>query len=505
MVSLGQLTAAVAPALVPIGPTAFGGVELTGVHISELPDPTPYLEGGELLLTTGMPVTGAAGAVHDYVVRLAARGVRALVLGLGPIHADTPPALREACQESGMPLLVVPAEHAFRTVTTGYWDLVAAEGQAGLVRQIGTQTSVVREAAGPDGGAGVARLVAQALGSWAVTFPFDGSEPSIWPASAAGVLPALATELRRFSQRGDVGSATFPLHGFDVSAYPIGDGDRAAGAFVVGTTRRISPTDRQLILTATAALSLRASLAGGTRAAEEATHAALAGLLIADEVTAAQALAAASGARPVPAALRVLVAVPPADGEFEASRAVRAETALAELVRRGLVPAAAAASSRPVLATTVDGFLVALLSAGPDDGADAEVRHPDHDDTEHALAGALSGPVPPGSLRATTALALRTARRAPTGTILPAADTGDTTRGDAAADALERYTRAPLIPAVRSYLRHRGSWEHAARELGVHRNTVRARVRTARETLGLDLDDPDLAAELWIALRDRAD
>ncbi|WP_243074176.1 PucR family transcriptional regulator [Microbacterium sp. SS28] len=502
MVSLVQLVSAVGPALLPVGSAARGPVELAGVHISELPDPTPYLEGGELFLTTGMPLSSAAAGTRDYVARLSGRGVRALVLGLGPIHAETPPALRDACEEFGMPLLVVPAQHAFRTVTTGYWDLVAAEGQAGLVRQIGTQTSVVREAAGADGGAGVARLVAQALGSWAAVFPFDGGEPAIWPASAAGVLPALATELRRFSQRGDVGSATFPLHGFDVSAYPIGDGDRAVAAFVVGTTRRFSRTDRQLILTATAALSLRASLAGGTRAAELAIQTALAGLLIADEVTAAQALAAAAGARPIPAALRVFV-VAPARGDAETPRTVPAEAALAELVRRDLVTAETAERSRPVLATTIDGCLVALLEAGHDDGAEGEAPHPDHDDGPYALAGSLTGPVPPGSLRSATALALRTARRAPAGTILPAGDSGDTSRGEAAAALLEGYTRAPLVDAVRGYLRHRGSWEHAARDLGVHRNTVRARVRTARETLGLDLDDPDLAAELWIALRDR--
>ena len=510
MVSLAQLISAVGPALVPLDTAARGSVELTGVHISELPDPTPYLEGGELLLTTGMPLGAASAVAREYVARLVNRGVRALVLGVGPIHADPPPALVEACEQAGMPLLIVPAQQPFRTVTTGFWDLVAAEGREGLVRQIGTQTAVVREAAGPDGVEGVARLVAQALGSWAAVFPFDGAEAAIWPASAAGVLPALAVELRRFAQRGDVGSATFPLHGYDVIAYPISGGERAVAAFVVGTTRRLSRTDRQLILTATAALSLRASLSGGERAAQESVRSALGALLTADEVSAAHALAAA-GARPLPATLRVFAAAPSHEGDPDAAPAVDADTAVAELVRRGLVPAQTPAA---VAVTTIDGCLVALIDGGAENGPDTGdhvsghprgggTRHPESEATESALAGSLTAPVPLGGLRAATALALRTARRASAGAVLPAGERGATTRGEEAVALLEGYTRAPLVEAVQSYLRHRGSWEHAARDLNVHRNTVRARVRTARETLGLDLDDPDLAAELWIALRDR--
>jgi len=41
------------------------------VHISELQDPTPWLRGGELLLTTGLPLRSGPSA---YVGRLAAAG-----------------------------------------------------------------------------------------------------------------------------------------------------------------------------------------------------------------------------------------------------------------------------------------------------------------------------------------------------------------------------------------------------------------------------------------------
>jgi purine catabolism regulator len=61
-----------------------------------------------------------------------------------------------------------------------------------------------------------------------------------------------------------------------------------------------------------------------------------------------------------------------------------------------------------------------------------------------------------------------------------------------------------LLETVRSYLAHRGQWEAAGRELGVHRNSVRYRITQAKELLGVDLDDPDVAAQLWLALRGRS-
>ncbi|HZA19277.1 MAG TPA: PucR family transcriptional regulator ligand-binding domain-containing protein, partial [Actinomycetota bacterium] len=40
------------------------------VHTSELHDPTPWLSGGELLLTTGMSLRGSPAAQRAYIRRL---------------------------------------------------------------------------------------------------------------------------------------------------------------------------------------------------------------------------------------------------------------------------------------------------------------------------------------------------------------------------------------------------------------------------------------------------
>ena len=60
-----------------------------------------------------------------------------------------------------------------------------------------------------------------------------------------------------------------------------------------------------------------------------------------------------------------------------------------------------------------------------------------------------------------------------------------------------------VIAAVAAYLRHRGQWAQASRDLGVHRNTLRYRLSRAREALGVDIDDPDIAARLWLLMRER--
>lgn len=500
MVTLLQLVAAVGPALVPVNEAARGAVEVTGIHISELRDPTPYLEGGEALLTTGIPFTDAGWDAREYVERLRERGVCALVIGVGPKIDEIPDLLVERCRDAGLPLLMVPADQLFIRVTRGYWDLVAASGRASLVAQLGTQTALVREAAKPDGIAGVVSLVAQAVGGWAAYIPLQGSGPVIWPASQSGVLPGLQSEVRRFAERGNVGAATFPLHGYDVIAHPVGSGAQVRGALAVGVGRRPSNADKQLILTATAVLGLRERAQGDAVTVNRSIGEAVVNLLLAGEVTAAQALIETTGGRALPATVRVFAFPVPDDARGQQAATARVEAMIGELVRRGLLSAAAAERSRPARATTVSGVGVLLLSGpqaadGPAESDPAAGLTP--------LRGALSEVVRPAELTGAVTVAIRRARDAAEGEVVSTRPLGGLDEGELAAERLAGYTRAPLVETTRSYLRHRGSWEAAARELGVHRNTIRNRIRIVQSELGIDLEDPDLSAELWIALRSR--
>ncbi|TDD35312.1 PucR family transcriptional regulator, partial [Nonomuraea terrae] len=61
-------------------------------------------------------------------------------------------------------------------------------------------------------------------------------------------------------------------------------------------------------------------------------------------------------------------------------------------------------------------------------------------------------------------------------------------------------SRADLVRSLRAYLECNGHWDAAAQRLGVHRHTLRYRMRRVAELLGRDLDDPGVRAELWLAL-----
>ena len=81
-------------------------------HVSELSDPTPWLAGGELLLTTGLGLFRDAAETRDYCARLAEAGVAALGLSTGATlpHAELPAGLVDAAARAGIALVHVP-EH----------------------------------------------------------------------------------------------------------------------------------------------------------------------------------------------------------------------------------------------------------------------------------------------------------------------------------------------------------------------------------------------------------
>lgn len=63
-----------------------------------------------------------------------------------------------------------------------------------------------------------------------------------------------------------------------------------------------------------------------------------------------------------------------------------------------------------------------------------------------------------------------------------------------------------LRRVLASWLAGNGSWEATARDLDLHRNTVRRHLGTIAQLLELDLEDVRIRTDLWVALQfaDRA-
>ena len=103
------------------------GNEVRWLHVSELADPTPWLEGGELLITTGLGVGGSARTQREYVRRLAGHGLAGLAFGTGFGFPDAPPALVAEADQLGFPVLTVPYEVPFIALTKAVATHLASE------------------------------------------------------------------------------------------------------------------------------------------------------------------------------------------------------------------------------------------------------------------------------------------------------------------------------------------------------------------------------------------
>src|SRR5215210_1715647 len=86
------------------------------VHISELPDPTPWLSGGELLLTTGIQLD-TEKRQREFVRLLSGHQLSGLGFGTGFVHDHVPEGLVEAADELGFPVFEVPYVLPFIALT----------------------------------------------------------------------------------------------------------------------------------------------------------------------------------------------------------------------------------------------------------------------------------------------------------------------------------------------------------------------------------------------------
>ena len=93
------------------------GNEVSWLHVSELADPTEFLEGGELLLTTGLGVGELESTQRDWVRRLAKHGLAGLGFGVGFGFQEVPTPIVEEADRLSFPVLSVPYDVPFVAIT----------------------------------------------------------------------------------------------------------------------------------------------------------------------------------------------------------------------------------------------------------------------------------------------------------------------------------------------------------------------------------------------------
>lgn len=110
--------------------------EVRWVHSSEIYEIAPLLQGGEVLLTTGLGLVGHDGEdLRRYAADLAARGVAALALELGRTFPEAPPELVEACRTHDLALLTFDAVVPFVETSRAANEAILDHEATGLRHQ----------------------------------------------------------------------------------------------------------------------------------------------------------------------------------------------------------------------------------------------------------------------------------------------------------------------------------------------------------------------------------
>ncbi|RST13040.1 PucR family transcriptional regulator [Streptomyces sp. WAC05374] len=480
-------------------------------HVSELADPVPYMEGGELLMVTAMKLDAEnPEAMRRYVKRLADAGVVGLGFAVGVNYDETPQALVDAAREQGLPLLEVPRRTPFLAISKAVSAAVAADQYRAVTAGFEAQREMTRAALAEGPAAVVTRLAAHVHG-WAALYDASGAVLAAAPEWAARRAARLTPEVERLRERSAPASAVVGGTDDRVELQSLGSGRRVRGALAVGTAAPLGTAERYAVHSAIALLTLTTERSRSLQAAEERLGAAVLRMMLSGQPDHARAVAGDLYGGLLDAPFRLLIAEPAA-----AERDPAAEAPLPALAEA--LEAAAGRTGEAVL-TVPEGDDRLVVLAG--DGGAVATACEGYAEKEAEEAGVVIGlSAPTGPIAAAAAYkqaeqALSVARRRgralveheelAAGSVLPLlADDAVRAFADGMLRALYEHDatgRGDLVASLRAWLSRHGQWDAAAADLGVHRHTLRYRMRRVEEILGRSLDDPDVRMELWLALK----
>src|SRR5205823_5465325 len=173
------------------------------VHISELRDPTPWLSGGEVLLTTGMQLVDEERQ-RELVGRLADHQLAALGFGTGFGHPTVPAAVIEAATERQFPVFEVPYELPFIAITEAAFTQLVNEQYAVLRRALAAQERLERIVLSERGLDALVGALSTLIGAAVLVFDSRGEplqQHAFRRSVGPGALDGLRAEVRERARR----------------------------------------------------------------------------------------------------------------------------------------------------------------------------------------------------------------------------------------------------------------------------------------------------------------
>ena len=496
------------------------------VHISELPDPTPWLSGGELLLTTGIPLD-TEERQREFVRLLSGSHLAGLGFGTGFDHEALPEALLDEARQRGFPVFEVPYELPFIALTEKAFAQLVNEQYEVLQRGIAIHKRLERLVLEESGLDEVVRALAAAIGGAVCVLSGRGetiSSKAFRRALPEAALAQVREEIARRSEELAAGStragesADFAPDHPEIAgrslALPVslrGRGAPQAWLVAARDTDGLGDFERLILQQAVTVVALelmrqRAMRDTERRLAGDVLAEALTGRLSEDEL--------ATRLRPfgIGHSAAVLVFGGPAGApapelEAELDRFL-AEAGVGALVatrdrllcavidaREGVDPVALAGRARETLAPGGAALRAAASRAAPV----GSLRRTFHEARCALEAAALAnGSAPPvasyrdlGAFQLLLSLQDDDALRLYCDSVLGPLESGSGDYGD------------ELIRSLEAFIEQNGQWERAARELYCHRHTLRYRIRRVEQLTGRDLSNARDRIEFWLALRAR--
>jgi DNA-binding PucR family transcriptional regulator len=485
--------------------------EIRWVHITELLDPTPWISGGELLLTTGIRLE-TADQQRRFMRLLGEAGVAGLGFGTGFDHEKLPKALIAEADEVGIPLFEVPYETPFIAITEAAFSRLVNEQYDVLSRGIAVNERLERIVLQGGGLDEIAREIAAAVGGSSVVLDARGEVL----AHGGRRLPEYLVEAIRaeVQPRGTAAAPFVPsqpdLRGRAL-AHPVSPRAGAAEAWLVVIRRSGELGDFERLCVQQAAIVVALELMR-ERVARE-TERRLSGEVLAQTLS----------GRLAPDDIRDRLA-PFGIGDrsavlaFELTDPAAAEPTLAEYLASENRPAVVAphpAGRRELLCAVVDGAKGDPLELA---GQAREVLQANHGETRAAASRALpTERVRHSFHEARCALEATAFSNGVAPDVASHRDLGAFTLllsvQDAEAlrlycesvlgpieDSDERYA-GELLRSLEAYIDRNGHWERAASDCYCHRHTLRYRIKRIEELTGRDLSRANDRVELWLALR----